>query len=102
MQLIFLIGIGWAALGVIHSREIHKGDPERLLRGVDYKGHICGVDSPVKSLEKKWIYSSTSLAGICVNSCPDTGDVRVDPYTGDEYTADYDVSLSKILWLLTG
>jgi hypothetical protein len=80
-------------LGVIHSREIHKGDPERLLRGVDYKGHICGVDSPVQSLEKKWIYSSTSLSGICVKTCPDTGDVRTDPYTGDEYTADFDVCL---------
>jgi hypothetical protein len=45
----------------------------------------------VQSLEKKWIFSSTSLAGICIKTCPDAGDVRVDPYTGDEYTADYDV-----------
>jgi hypothetical protein len=28
--------IGFVALGVIHSTKINEGDPERLLRGVDY------------------------------------------------------------------
>lgn len=45
--------IGLVALGVIHSTTINKGDPERLLRGVDYEGNICGVDSVVSELGKK-------------------------------------------------
>lgn len=45
--------IGLISLGVIHSTKINEGDPERLVRGVDYEGHICGVDSAVSDLGKK-------------------------------------------------
>lgn len=84
--------IGLIVLGPIHSTTINKGDPERLLRGVDYEGNICGVDNPVKDLGKKWepnwnfiTKSSTgdlvaSELGICVSSCPESGETRSDPY----------------------
>jgi hypothetical protein len=96
-----VVGVGFAALGVIHSTKIHQGNPQRLLHGVDYKGHICGVDSPVQHLDKKWIYNPPSLSGICVDDCPSLGDSRTDVYTGDAYESEYDVSRSVPIVHLT-
>lgn len=84
--------IGLVSLGVLHSTTINEGDPERLLRGVDYEGNICGVDGVVSHLSKKWepnwngitLSSNGDLVatelGICVSSCPNEGESRTDPY----------------------
>lgn len=84
--------IGLAAIGAYESTYIDRGNPDRLLRGVDYKGNICGVDAEVKHLGKKWepnsiyvnpdsngVYVPSEL-GICVPDCPDEGDSYADPY----------------------
>eukprot|EP00602_Paraphysomonas_sp_CaronLab_P008850 CAMPEP_0185018998 /NCGR_PEP_ID=MMETSP1103-20130426/1632_1 /TAXON_ID=36769 /ORGANISM="Paraphysomonas bandaiensis, Strain Caron Lab Isolate" /LENGTH=580 /DNA_ID=CAMNT_0027549065 /DNA_START=258 /DNA_END=2000 /DNA_ORIENTATION=+ len=86
--------IGFIALGIIHSDKINEGNPERLLRGVDYKGKICGVDNPVKDLEKKWEPNNilspdydpsySEEYGFCVSSCPKEGETRVNPYDPSE------------------
>eukprot|EP01031_Cornospumella_fuschlensis_P029737 gene29737-35905_t len=84
--------IGLAAMGIIHSDVINKGNPKLLTHGVDYEGNICGVDSPVQHLPKKIFpnfdlttVSSTgeyvpALFAVCVESCPSQGDTIEDPY----------------------
>lgn len=85
-------GIGFAATGIISSNYISEGDPVRLIRGVDYTGAVCGYDVAVKFLPQKWepnalgftpndegVLVPTGL-GICVSTCPATGEVRTDPY----------------------
>lgn len=101
--------IGFAAVGIIQSDIIDKGDPKRLIRGVDYMGKICGVDDPVKHLGNKWepntfFFNPDSNGdyvpqeyGICVESCPVKNERRYDPY--DDTSSRYwkaigDVSLS--------
>ena len=105
--------IGFVALGIIHSTKINEGDPERLLRGVDYEGHICGVDGVVSHLEKKWEpnwnYVTTSSngdlvpseLGICVSSCPKEGESRTDPYGNyGSWESSTDVSSEDSIYLI--
>jgi hypothetical protein len=54
--------VGLMGTGVIHSERIKKGNPWRLLRGMDYRGNICGIDDGVKGRHNKWIPDSTSNA----------------------------------------
>lgn len=87
-----MTGIGLATTGVVKSSHFNKGDPYRILRGIDYKGNLCGIDSPVDDLNNKYEPnnlgtnpSSTSDLvplefGICVNKCPKAGDTVDDPY----------------------
>jgi hypothetical protein len=85
-------GVGFAAVGLIHSDSLSPGDPLRLVRGVDYMGAFCGTDGLVGALPNKWepnalgftpnnagVFVPTGL-GICVSSCPSIGNVRADPY----------------------
>lgn len=80
--------IGLAAVGAIDSSVINQGNPQRLIRGVDYEGNICGVDDIVKHLGEKWepkvpTDDGTIVGfelGICVDTCPDAGEKRYDPY----------------------
>jgi hypothetical protein len=39
--------IGLSALGYIKNDYIQRGDPNRLINGVDYMGNICGIDDEV-------------------------------------------------------
>ena len=32
------------------SEKLHKGNPYRLINGMDYKGQICGISKDVKDL----------------------------------------------------
>jgi hypothetical protein len=92
MSWVSMVAIGLAALGYIRSPYIRKGDPQRLLRGVDYQGNICGVDTAVIGLDKLWYPNAGGIFvnslrdlvpsdfGVCVATCPVSGDVRTDPY----------------------
>eukprot|EP01038_Epipyxis_sp_PR26KG_P006534 gene6534-8977_t len=95
--------IGFSATGVISTSYISKGNPNLLIYGVDYQGNICGIDEPVKSLNKIWrpnlfgtsLDSSGTfvppLFSICTQSCPQKGDEIADSYGNYGYwTAEYD------------
>lgn len=71
--------------GVVKSNLLSKGDPYRLLRGVDYQGQICGIDQSVKNFANIWKpnlfgtnFDTLGILvppdfGICVASCPVIG-----------------------------
>jgi hypothetical protein len=93
-----MVILGFMALGYINSPYIEKGNPLRLLRGVDYKGFVCGVDEEVKNYNNKWEPFSTGVYydsngnsieegfGFCVSSCPIAGDIAVmSPSYSDTY-----------------
>jgi len=84
---------GFASIGLINSRYINKGNPYQLLRGSDYMGNICGTSDVVKQLPLLWKPNSVGMnpnsfgdyvptvLGICVSSCPLSGETRDDPYS---------------------
>lgn len=45
-----MTAIGLATTGVIESDDFDEGNPYRILRGIDYKGKLCGIDEPVEEL----------------------------------------------------
>ena len=45
-----MTAIGLATTGVIESDKFDEGNPYRILRGIDYKGKLCGIDQPVEEL----------------------------------------------------
>jgi len=98
--------LGLGTTGAINIPYLHKGNPQRLLHGIDYVGNICGVDESVKNLVKKWQpnllggnvdsyeNSVSKEFSICVSSCPAKGDVRSDPYNKyGSWVAPTDVSM---------
>eukprot|EP00755_Sulcionema_specki_P021539 Sspe_Gene.13491::Locus_4613_Transcript_1_1_Confidence_1.000_Length_1115::g.13491::m.13491 len=94
--LLFLCCIGgMLGVGIV---AIQNGDPDRLLRGSDYRGEVCGTGKPPPELEQgewesmKYLwYPLTSnstvedalASGICVDRCPTMGDevLYVKTYT---------------------
>eukprot|EP00981_Chlorochromonas_danica_P011443 scaffold4011_cov197-Ochromonas_danica.AAC.25 len=84
--------IGLVAMGKLPSSHLSKGNPDLLIHGVDYEGHLCGVDEPVKDLPKRVfpnLYGNNAasngsvvpiLLAVCVASCPHDGDTILDPY----------------------
>jgi hypothetical protein len=87
-----MLAIGLAAVGLYDTPYVKRGDPYRLLKGTDYQGHLCGKGEPVTNFPNLWlpnrlgiIASSTGVYvpsdfGICVQSCPSSGESRSDPY----------------------
>lgn len=85
--------IGLASLGLVKSDYIVKGDPNRLIRGLDNNGNICGVDNIVKNYPNKYLPNSDGITvdnngdlvpilyGVCVQQCPTIGDIIIDPST---------------------
>mmetsp|Transcript_5602 Transcript_5602/g.10068 ORF Transcript_5602/g.10068 Transcript_5602/m.10068 type:complete len:648 (+) Transcript_5602:644-2587(+) len=70
-----MTGVGLAATGVIESDHIKKGDPRRLVNGMDYYGNLCGVTNymtpsgeDVINLPKA--YPMPSGFSVCVEGCP--------------------------------
>jgi choline transporter-like protein 2/4/5 len=93
-----MVILGFMALGYINSPYIEKGNPLRLLRGVDYKGFVCGVDTEVINYNNKWEPASTGVytdsngnsieenLSICVSSCPSAGEIaEKSPSYSDTY-----------------
>eukprot|EP00640_Fibrocapsa_japonica_P000767 CAMPEP_0113938732 /NCGR_PEP_ID=MMETSP1339-20121228/5151_1 /TAXON_ID=94617 /ORGANISM="Fibrocapsa japonica" /LENGTH=593 /DNA_ID=CAMNT_0000941985 /DNA_START=62 /DNA_END=1843 /DNA_ORIENTATION=+ /assembly_acc=CAM_ASM_000762 len=79
--------VGCAVTGAIESDDLSKGNPWRLINGVDYQGQICGVDSDVNDLEE--VYYMPSGAGVCISTCPSSTE-----YTN--FFCEYDTEYSNI------
>jgi len=62
-----------AVLFVVAQARGHGADPNRILRGSNLKGQICGVnnDDPNKKLAS-WPYPPSYKSQICVQSCDET------------------------------
>ncbi|KAJ8605234.1 hypothetical protein CTAYLR_000495 [Chrysophaeum taylorii] len=88
--------VGFVVLGWIESDELPRGDPRRLIHGLDYLGSICGVDDrtdridgtseyrrfDVSKLPKAYFLPSGGV--VCLDECPGSTDV-------DAFVCEYDV-----------
>jgi hypothetical protein len=92
--------IGLQATGVASMKDhssvlfVPQGDPNRLFRGIDYEGNLCGIGGLVTSLENRWEPTSGAAGNcvssnglntptefaVCVSTCPQKGSVIADPY----------------------
>jgi hypothetical protein len=74
--LIFLVSYIW---GPAYA----EGDPDRLIRGVDFKGQICGKDSAVKDLQYAyWPDLTAPRFKVCTDNCTVTqGSPYLTPFT---------------------
>lgn len=84
-----MTGVGLAATGLIKSEVIKKGDPRRLINGLDYHANICGVTNYQTPLGADVInlpkaYPLPSGYFVCVERCP-----SVTNY--DEFHCEYEV-----------
>mmetsp|Transcript_17234 Transcript_17234/g.36441 ORF Transcript_17234/g.36441 Transcript_17234/m.36441 type:complete len:724 (+) Transcript_17234:658-2829(+) len=70
-----MTGVGLASTGIIKSDIINKGDPNRLINGMDYHGNLCGVTNyitpdGVDTINLPKAYPMPSGFFVCVDSCP--------------------------------
>ncbi|KAJ1456760.1 plasma-membrane choline transporter-domain-containing protein, partial [Pelagophyceae sp. CCMP2097] len=88
--------IGMIVLGAIDSKKLPKGDPRRLVYGLDYLGQLCSVADDTRFdsdglYDKfdvsglKYAYYLPSGAVVCVDECPSKSDA-------DVFICDYDVA----------
>ena len=56
--------VGFAAIGIFHSKDIPKGNPDRLTHAMDYNGSFCGIDNGYSNL--RYSYYLANGAG---NTC---------------------------------
>jgi len=69
---------------VLGGINIHDGQPELLLSGVNDQGLICGYDSAV--INEPYFYSvRTDGIGVCVSSCPDDSALLTSTNPSDYY-----------------
>ena len=47
---------------------LQKGNPYKLINGIDYKDRVCGIDSDVKDRLK--LYYLPTGSGVCIKKCP--------------------------------
>ena len=76
-----MVFIGLIVTGVIDSEYLEKGDPNRLLNGMDYHGNICGVTSYINANKDSNInlskaYYLPSGSAVCIQSCPRENDLN--------------------------
>ena len=67
--------IGLIVTGVIENDKLQKGDPQRLINGMDYNGKICGIDTAVTAMNTSIAdlpkaYYLPSGAPVCIEKCP--------------------------------
>ena len=84
-----MTGVGLTSTGLIPSAYIPKGDPQRLVNGLDYYGNICGVTNyempwGVDTIDLPKAYPMPSGFSVCVESCPSETNY-------DEFICEYDV-----------
>ena len=51
------------------SLGLQKGNPYKLINGIDYKDRVCGIDSDVKDRLK--LYYLPTGSGVCIKKCPE-------------------------------
>jgi hypothetical protein len=67
-----LFVIGWI---IILSVAASRGHPERMLMPSNFRGDLCGDQEPLTETKNLWIPRANRLTyGICVTSCPHTGE----------------------------
>jgi choline transporter-like protein 2/4/5 len=84
--------IGLIVTGVVENDKLPKGDPARLINGMDYTGAICGVSNTrnamnVSILELPKAYYLPSGAPVCIAECPTEDNL-------EEYYCKYNVEKS--------
>ena len=110
MTLIGLAALGYR-IGGTEVIQIQQGNPDLLIRGVDYEGNICGVSEIVKDNKYAW---NPNLSGtnkdstgvlvpiffsVCVSSCPLSGDIVKNVYgTYGSWISSSDTHASSILY----
>ena len=62
------IGLATIPGSGVDSSKLNKGNPWRLVNGIDYKGQICGISKDVKGKEN--LYYLPTGDGVCVKKCP--------------------------------
>ena len=60
---------------------LKKGNPYKLINGIDYKDRVCGIDSDVKNKEK--LYYLPTGSGVCINTCPEKQNAQAFHCTDD-------------------
>jgi hypothetical protein len=66
---LILIWLMWGAMSYVGYTGIIRGDPYRLIGGIDSDGKTCGFGNTYES--NKLLYAVTSNGlGTCVSSCP--------------------------------
>lgn len=73
-----MTGVGMVVTGLAESDDLPKGNPYRLINGLDFDGNICGItDRSYGSGDYKYNIESRSKAyylpsgaAVCVSSCP--------------------------------
>ena len=82
-------GVGLAAMGIIESKLIKKGDPRRFVNGMDYQGNLCGITNYFTPGGEDTVnlpnaYPMPSGYLVCVDSCPKDTNY-------DKFICEYDV-----------
>jgi len=95
----------WVGMFYVASLAVQKGNPSRLLYGVDYEGNVCGTDNsqlrqqyPSKARDfrdKSYLYFLPGADGgnavdICVGGCPQT--THFPPTNVDQLLCPYNVT----------
>jgi len=62
------IGLACIPGSGVESARLNKGNPYRLINGLDYKAQICGISDAVKAKSK--LYYLPTGDGVCVKKCP--------------------------------
>lgn len=74
--MIFLVGficLWFGVMAIFITAQEDGGDPDRLLRGLDYQGRICGKTPAVKDQRfSSWPYPPEYEFRVCLDSCNDT------------------------------
>lgn len=77
-----MTGVGMVVTGLAESDDLPKGNPYRLINGLDYDGNICGItdvtygagDYKYKIQSRSKAFYLPSGAAVCVSSCPSQDD----------------------------
>ena len=59
---------------------LQKGNPYKLINGIDYKDRVCGIDSDVKDRLK--LYYLPTGSGVCIKKCPEKQKLAAIPLHG--------------------
>ena len=63
------------------SLGLQKGNPYKLINGIDYKDRVCGIDSDVK--DKLKLYYLPTGSGVCIEKCPEKQNAEAFHCTDD-------------------
>lgn len=62
-----IVGLATIPGSGVETSRLNKGNPWRLVNGIDYKGRVCGINDEVKKLD--YLYYLPNGEGVCVKKC---------------------------------